>query len=70
MVAKDLSYVNIAGRTRVGYEVDELVRVLERFLGFTQPHKAFLFGVGRLGVRCCTTTGCSSLGWKSWRAST
>ena len=49
MVAKDLSYVNIAGRTRVGYEVDELVRVLERFLGFTQPHKAFLFGVGRLG---------------------
>ena len=44
MVAKDLSYVNIAGRTRVGYEVNELVRVLERFLGFTQPHKAFLFG--------------------------
>ena len=47
--SKDLSYVNISGRTRVGYEVNELVRVLERFLGFTNPHKAFLFGVGRLG---------------------
>jgi redox-sensing transcriptional repressor len=49
MVAKDLSYVNISGRTRVGYDVKELVEVLEDFLGFTNSHKAFLFGVGSLG---------------------
>ena len=49
MVAKDLSYVHVAGRTRVGYDVIELVNVLENFLGFTQTHKAFLFGVGSLG---------------------
>ena len=45
-IAKDLSYVNISGRTRVGYEVDTLIAVLEHFLGFTDIHKAFLFGVG------------------------
>lgn len=49
MVAKDLSYVNISGKTRVGYDVKELVDILERFLGFTNSHKAFLFGVGSLG---------------------
>ncbi len=48
-VAKDLSYVNISGKTRVGYDVNELVLVLQTFLGFTQSHKAFLFGVGSLG---------------------
>ena len=42
-IAKDLSYVNISGRTRVGYEIDALIEVLERFLGFTKMHKAFLF---------------------------
>ena len=41
-VAKDLSFVNIAGKTRVGYEIDTLVEVLEDFLGFTVQHKAFL----------------------------
>lgn len=48
-IAKDLSYVNIAGRTRVGYKIDTLIAVLEDFLGFTRQHKAFLFGVGSLG---------------------
>lgn len=48
-IAKDLSYVDIAGRTRVGYEIDVLVRVLEDFLGFTNLHRAYLFGVGSLG---------------------
>ena len=28
-VAKDLSYVRITGRTRVGYEVDALIEALE-----------------------------------------
>ena len=45
-IAKDLSYVNISGRTRVGYDIDTLIAVLEDFLGFTNIHKAFLFGVG------------------------
>lgn len=49
MVAKDLSYVNISGRTRVGYHINDLISVLDDFLGFTGTHRAFLFGVGNLG---------------------
>ena len=48
-IAKDLSYVAITGRTRVGYDIDLLIHVLEDFLGFTNLHKAYLFGVGSLG---------------------
>ena len=48
-IAKDLSSVNVSGKTRVGYDVLELVEVLEAFLGFKNAHKAFLFGVGSLG---------------------
>lgn len=49
LVAKDLSFVNLSGKTRVGYNVNDLVGVLDEFLGFTQTHKAFVFGVGNLG---------------------
>lgn len=61
-IAKDLSYVNISGRTRVGYEVDALIRVLEDFLGFTNMHKAFLFGVGSLGGALLRDSGLNHFG--------
>lgn len=61
-IAKDLSYVNIAGRTRVGYDVDELIAVLEDFLGFTNMHKAFLFGVGSLGGALLRDSGLNHFG--------
>lgn len=48
-VAKDFSYISISGKTRVGYEIDELVTALDSFLGFSNSHKAFLFGAGSLG---------------------
>ena len=58
-IAKDLSYVNISGRTRVGYEVDTLIAVLEDFLGFTNIHKS-------LSVRCLEAweVPCCALGPK------
>ncbi|MEI8085369.1 MAG: redox-sensing transcriptional repressor Rex [Paludibacter sp.] len=62
MVAKDLSYVQISGRTRVGYDVKELVAVLEDFLGFTNSHKAFLFGVGSLGGALMHDNGLEQFG--------
>lgn len=62
MVAKDLSYVNISGRTRVGYNVAELVGILESFLGFTNAHKAFLFGVGSLGGALMHDNGLEQFG--------
>lgn len=48
-IAKDLSYVRITGKTRIGYDVKALIHVLENFLGFRQVHQAYLFGVGNLG---------------------
>ena len=62
MVAKDLSYVNITGKTRVGYDVKELVDILEAFLGFTNSHKAFLFGVGSLGGALMHDNGLEQFG--------
>jgi redox-sensing transcriptional repressor len=61
-VAKDLSYVHISGRTRVGYDVNELIVELEDFLGFTQSHRAFLFGVGNLGGALMHDNGLSHFG--------
>ena len=48
-VTKDLAYTGIAGKTRVGYEVEPLISALEEFLGFVEMDKAYLFGAGSLG---------------------
>ena len=61
-IAKDLSYVNISGRTRVGYNIDALIEVLESFLGFTNMHKAFLFGVGSMGAALLRDSGLHHFG--------
>ncbi len=61
-IAKDLSYVNVSGRTRVGYDIDALIKVLEDFLGFTNIHKAFLFGVGSLGGALLRDSGLTHFG--------
>jgi len=62
VVAKDLSYVQVSGKTRVGYDVKELVNVLKDFLGFTNSHKAFLFGVGSLGGALMHDNGLEQFG--------
>lgn len=54
--------MDISGRTRVGYEVDLLIQVLEDFLGFTNLHKAYLFGVGSLGGALLRDSGLSHFG--------
>ncbi len=56
-IAKDLSFINISGKTRVGYEVASLVGVLEDFLGFTAKHRAIVYGVGRLGASLMQDSG-------------
>ena len=61
-VAKDLSFVNLAGKTRIGYEIGPLVAELEDFLGFTVRHKAFLFGVGSLGAALLQDSGLKQYG--------
>jgi redox-sensing transcriptional repressor len=62
MVAKDLSYINVTGKTRVGYSTFTLIEVIESFLGFTETHRAFLFGVGRLGGSLLQDNGLRQFG--------
>ncbi len=61
-IAKDLSFVDISGKTRVGYDIDSLIEVLESFLGFTSSHKALLFGVGSLGASLLHDSGLTQYG--------
>lgn len=63
-IAKDLSYLNIRGRTRIGYEVAELERVLSTFLGFGRLHRAIIIGVGSLGGALMQDSGLNRFGLK------
>ena len=49
-IAKDLSFLNIRGKTRIGYEVPRLLKELEDFLGFNARHDAVVIGTGSLGT--------------------
>lgn len=62
LVAKDLSYVDLQGRTRVGYQAQTLISVLEEFLGFTETHRACIVGVGSLGAALLADRGLRQFG--------
>ncbi len=61
-IAKDLSFLSLKGKTRIGYEVDALVDTLSGFLGFSTTHKAFVFGAGSLGKALMQDSGLSIYG--------
>lgn len=61
-IAKDLSYLNIKGKTRIGYEVRELEHGLLDFLGFHRSHNAVMMGVGSLGAALMSDSGLSRYG--------
>lgn len=56
-VTKDLSYTDIVGKTRVGYEVDSFITIINEFLGFSTMDSAFLVGAGSLGSALLHDTG-------------
>lgn len=62
MIAKDLSRLNIKGKTRIGYEVDSLEKELQEFLGFKVSHNAVMVGVGRLGGSLMHDSGLENYG--------
>lgn len=61
-IAKDLSCLNIKGKTRIGYEVKVLEWVLQDFLGFKEVHNAIIIGVGSLGGALMQDSGLSRYG--------
>ncbi len=62
LVTKDLSYTGIKGRTKIGYNVDQLIDTIVGFLDFNKQEKAFLFGVGNLGKALIKYQGLKSYG--------
>lgn len=61
-IAKDLSFLNIRGKTRIGYEVHSLVEELEDFLGFNRQHDAVVIGTGSLGAALMQDRGLENYG--------
>ncbi len=61
-IAKDLSFINIKGKTRIGYEVHKLVKELTDFLGFKHKHNAFMIGAGSLGGALIQDVGLAQYG--------
>ncbi len=61
-IAKDLSVLNIKGKTRIGYEVNALERAIKDFLGFTSSHRAVMMGVGSLGMALIADRGLQRFG--------
>jgi redox-sensing transcriptional repressor len=49
-VRKDLEMTGAVGRPKVGYNVIELIKAIENFLGWNNASDAFLVGAGHLGL--------------------
>ena len=49
VVRKDIEMTEAVGTTGIGFNIDNLIGDIEAFLGWDNPHDAFLVGVGNLG---------------------
>ena len=63
-VTKDLSYTGIIGKTKIGYNIKELINSLQDFLGYRRTNIAFLVGVGNLGSALLKYEGFAVTGLK------
>lgn len=61
-IAKDLSFLNIKGKTRIGYDLADLAEALRYFLGFSQVHNAVIVGIGSLGAALLHDKGLARYG--------
>ena len=61
-IAKDLSFLDIRGKTRIGYEVAALESALRTYLGFDEPHNGIIVGVGSLGSALMADRGLQRYG--------
>ena len=49
-ITKDFSYINVTGKTKVGYKTDVLITVIENLFGYHNQNKAYIVGIGNLGI--------------------
>lgn len=64
LVRKDMAAVGIAGRPKVGYDLGELLALLEDLLGVTARNDAVLIGCGHLGAAIAGYPGFAACGLK------
>ncbi len=50
VVRKDLAITGAVGRPRLGFQMEEIITAIEKFLGWSNTSDAFLVGVGNLGT--------------------
>ena len=61
-IAKDLSFLNVKGKTRIGYDIADLAGALRDFLGFSCVHNAIIVGIGSLGAALLHDKGLAKYG--------
>jgi redox-sensing transcriptional repressor len=61
-VRKDLQVLALEGKPRVGFQIPELMRAIEDFLGWNNTTDAFLIGAGNLGSALLGYRGFSEFG--------
>ncbi|MDI6717153.1 MAG: redox-sensing transcriptional repressor Rex [Actinomycetota bacterium] len=61
---KDLSYLGEFGTRGVGYEVDQLINEMSKWLGLLRDRKVIIVGLGRLGGALVGYQGFSQRGFK------
>jgi redox-sensing transcriptional repressor len=62
LVRKDLAAIGVQGRTRVGYHKANVLRAIERTLGFGLVCRAVIVGAGRLGCALASYPGFAKYG--------
>lgn len=62
VVRKDIASVSSAGKPKVGYVTQDLIRELEDFLGFNEQDDAVIVGAGKLGKALLAYRGFDSCG--------
>jgi len=63
-VTKDLAYTGIKGKTRIGYEVQTLIKAIEDFMGINKINEVFIVGAGNLGAALVKYEGFKEYGIK------
>ncbi len=62
LVRKDLAYTSAEGKTRVGYDMEELISGIEEYLGCNEVKAAAIVGVGELGCALMSYGGFANYG--------
>ena len=64
VIKKDLQAIGAPSKLRAGFKVGGTIQMIEKFLGWNHPNKAFLVGVGHLGSALLGFAGFKNHGLK------